>query len=349
MTEHAAICPQDATTQRDAVLGLWSRNLPEASPERYDWLYRSGVATSWLARDDQGEPIGAIGLMDRAMDVFGQACSAGQPIDLNVDRPYRLGGVALGLQRAITAQVEQGERALIYGFPNAQSEPVLRRVGYRSVAEVGRWVKPLAGEAVLPGWLGRGPLRRVAGAAAGAALRLGSRETFARRPRGARFEVTDHFDARFDRLWQTARHHASIMGQRSAAYLDWRFARCPATCHRALCLTSPHDEMLGYLVYSLREGTAHVSDFLFDQPVHLDWLLAAFARLMRQQGVRAVVTVFTGAEWVASRLARFGFRRRPSAWKMLVHANADALGLEAEDLFNPSHWYVTRADVDTDF
>jgi len=349
MTTPCTISPHNLDADRDVVLGLWSRNLPESTPDRYEWLYRSGPATNTLARNTDGTATGSIGLMGRTMWIFDEPRPAGQPIDLNVDRAYRLGGVALALQRSVTERVDRGELALIYGFPNAQSEPVLRRVGYRSVAEVGRWVKPLRTSDVLPGWVQPALLRRLAGRALDAALRLGSWESLTRRPRGGRFEVTDRFDERFDRLWLSARHHVPIIGQRTSEYLDWRFVRCPATCHRVLCLVSPHEELLAYLVYSLGDGTARVSDFLFDQPAHFDWLLAEFLDLMRQQDVRAVVTIFTGAAWVARRLARFGFRRRPSPWKMFVHADPHRLGVPAEKLFDPESWYVTRADIDTDF
>ena len=172
------ITPPDLKADRECILALWRRNLPEAAAARFDWLYETGRAASWIVRDENGEAIGSIGLMGRAMKVFDRSQPAGQPIDLNVDRRHRLGGIAVRLQRTVTAEVQQGRLGLIYGFPNAQSEPVLRRVGYRSFARVGRWAKPLSTDEVLEKWLRprrrasspRRPRRRVAARLAGDVL-----------------------------------------------------------------------------------------------------------------------------------------------------------------------------------
>ena len=283
----------DLKSDRESILQLWQRNLPEAATERFDWLYETGRAKSWLVEGDENRPMGSIGLMGRTMKVFDQTRPAGQPIDLNVDKRYRIGGAAMRLQRTVTAEVEEGRLGLIYGFPNAQSEPVLRRVGYRTFANVGRWAKPLSSEEFLQKWLRRRVVRKATATAVDAALRLGSPDMFYRRGRGFRVEVTDHFDARFDRLWETAREHFPIVGERTADYLNWRFGLCPDTRYRTLCLADAEDRLLAYLVYSRREETAYVADFFFAELKHFDMLLSEFARMMRQQRARAIVTIYT--------------------------------------------------------
>ncbi|MBN1908302.1 MAG: GNAT family N-acetyltransferase [Pirellulales bacterium] len=334
---------------REAIQSLWKRNLPEAVPGRYAWLYEAGPAASWVARDDQDQPTGSIGLMSRTLDVFGESRPAGQPIDLNVDRRWRIGGVALSLQRALIEQMEHGAIDLIYGFPNAQSEPVLRRIGYRAIGEVGRWVKPLAGEAVLPDWVRPSPLRKVISLGCNVALRLFGEEPRRRHADGWRVEVTDRFDARFDRLWEAARAQFSIIGHRDAEYLNWRFVHAPRTCHRVFYLTDAQNELLAYLVYSCRDGNAYVSDFLFRDRPHFETLMAEFTRMMRRERVWAIVTIYSGDPRVARTLARCGFHLRNSAWKILVLADHTRLGAQADAAYNPHRWFLTRADIDTEF
>ncbi|MCX7425347.1 MAG: GNAT family N-acetyltransferase [Planctomycetia bacterium] len=338
------ITPPDLKADRECILALWRRNLPEAAATRFDWLYETGRAASWIVRDEKGEAMGSIGLMARAMKVFDQSQPAGQPIDLNVDRRHRLGGIAVRLQRTVTAEVEQGRLGLIYGFPNAQSEPVLRRVGYRSLAQVGRWAKPLTTDEVLEKWLRRRSARKVAATALDAALRLVSPETFYRRPKNLRVEVTDRFDERFDRLWEVGRERFGIVGQRTADYLRWRFAECPGARYRTFCLSDADDRLLGYLVYSRRDGVAYLADFFFAEPAHFDVLLSEFIRVMRQDHAKAIVTIYTGAASVAGRLVHFGFRRRASSWTAMVHAPA-----ADEQFWDEENWFLTRADIDTDF
>jgi hypothetical protein len=336
------IIQPDLTIDRANILALWRRNLPEASVARFDWLYETGRASKWLVRDELGEAVGSIGLMGRTMQVFDRTLSAGQPIDLNVDRRYRLGGAAMQLQRTVTAEVEQGRLGLIYGFPNAQSEPVLRRVGYQRFAQVGRWAKPLSSDEVIERWLHPRPLRKVAATIVDAALRLTSPDTFYRRPKSLRVEVTDYYDARFDQLWEAGRERFAIVGERTADYLRWRFGQCSDTCYRTLCVSDAEDRLLAYLVYSQRDDIGYIADFFFAEWEHFDVVLDEFVRLMRQERAKAIVTIYTGAAEVAGRLLRFGFHRRPSSWTAMVHT-ADSRLLDEEN------WFLTRADIDTDF
>ena len=88
-------CQSGLKSDRDCILDLWRRNLPDASTERYTWLYDEGPARSWLVRSAEGAAVGAIGLMPRRMRFFGQTTPVGQAIDLNVDKEHRALGPAL--------------------------------------------------------------------------------------------------------------------------------------------------------------------------------------------------------------------------------------------------------------
>jgi len=341
--------PAELSADREAILALWQRNLPEGTAARYDWLYANGRARSWIARDKEHGAIGAVGLMARDVDLFGEKHLVGQPIDLNVDRRNRLGGLALRLQRSVTAEVDQGRLSLIYGMPNPQSEPVLRRVGYEVIGPVQRWARPLRSHDYLHERLPGGALGKAASLALDAALWLRSPESRYRRGRKYRVEVTDCFDARFDRLWRRAAGQYRIIGRRSADYLTWRFHDAPGVVYRALCLGDRNDHLLAYLVYTCREGVAYVADFLHTDECHADAVLSEFVNLMRVQRAKAIVTIFTGAQSVVRRLRRFGFRRRPSSWKIMIHADAIRLGIPRYKLLDMGNWFLTRADIDTEF
>jgi hypothetical protein len=342
------ICQPDLDQDRAAILGLWKRNLPGASPDRYAWLYQTGPATGWLLKAEGGLVVGAAGLMDRRMHVFGSRVRAGQAIDLNVDQHHRTMGPALGLGRAVTATVSRRQYALIYGLPIAQSEPVLRRAGYQVLGEMRRWAKPLCCRDVLARWLRPALPRNAAAAAINPLLHLASAETYYRRPADVRVEVTDHFDRRFDVLWEAAAAQFQVVGERTSAYLTWRFCRCPEVRHRTLCLLGAGGELLAYLIFCRREGTVHVGDFLFADVGKLDVLLAEFLRLMRREKAKAVTTVYLGPEVVCRKFRRFGFWQRPSPWKALICVDQQRFGPESARLRDTENWYLTRADLDTD-
>lgn len=332
---------------RDSVLDLWSKNFPEGSADRYEWLYERGPAHGWLLRDEQDRTVGGAGMMVRTVRAEGRTLAAGQAIDMNVDREHRTAGPAIALARNGVADLRSARFDFLYAFPNALSIPILRRVGYEVVGPLGRWAKPLslrhfAAEGNRP-WL-----RGIPSICSTPLLALGSREIYPLRFRGLLAGVTDLFDGRVDALWEKVASRWNVMGERTAGYLNWRFAGAPVT-HRIYFVASGDGGWRGYLVYHFRGRMAYVSDFLFDGPETFDLLWGGFLRLMRSGQAQGVVTLFLGDETVTRRLRRFGFWRRPCDWSLLVAADRQRRQEDLASLFTPSNWYLTRADIDTDF
>ncbi|MBN2216893.1 MAG: hypothetical protein JW719_05920 [Pirellulales bacterium] len=344
-----AIRPADAAADSDAVLALWSRNLPEGTADRYHWLYAEGPARQWVATAPGKSAVASIGLLERRMRLFGEEHPCGQPIDLNVDRPYRLGWLALRLQGTIAQQVDQGRLSLAYGLPNAQSEAVARRAGYAVVGPLTRWARPLRAYDYLHDRLPGHGVGRAMAAAVDAAVTLRSPESRYYRRREHRVEVTDVFDERFDHLWQRAARQFPIIGRRTADYLNWRFRDAPHTVYRTLCLGDRNDRLLAYLVYTCHDDVAYIADFLHADESFGDAVLAEFVKMMRVQKAKAIVTVFTGAPSIVRRLRRFGFSRRPSSWKIMLHVDAIRLGIPRYKFLDVTNWFLTRADIDTEF
>ncbi len=355
-----AIIHPETRDVRDEVLALWKRNLPTASRQRYDWLYENGPARGWLVCDDSDATIGSMGIMGRTMKIFNKICPAAQPIDLNVDKRHRLGGAAMQLQRRLIESVDSGRIVLSYGLPNAGAEAVLRRAGYQVLGTMGRWTKPLRSENLLgnllDGRLQNQFLRKTAASAINAGLWLTSAETWRRRRAGVHAEIVDRFDARFDRLWETARDKYAIIGERTSEYLQWRFAKCPDVRYRTLTLCDDDDRLLAYLTYSQAEGRAYVGDLLFADNRDLELLLAEFIWSLRCHRELAVTMIFYGNTFIAKTLRKFGFYHRPSQWKVMAYANRAELAVAAgsDDLdaclarvMSEANWFMTRADIDT--
>jgi hypothetical protein len=238
---------------------------------------------------------------------------------------------------------------LIYGLPNPQREAVARRANYDVVGPVQRWARPLRSYDYLHDRLPAGPLGRAAAAALDTAIRLRSPESRYHRNRDHRVEITDTFDDRFDRLWLRASRQYPVIGQRTADYLNWRFRDAPHTSYRALTLADRHDHLLAYLVYTAHDGVGYLADFLHADESTGDAVLAEFIRMMRVDRAKGIVTIFTGAQSVTRRLRRFGFRRRVSTWKIMLHADMPRLGIPRYKLLDVNNWFLTRADVDTEF
>ena len=342
------VCQSDPQADRGRILDLWRDNLPQASPNRYSWLYEDGPSDGWIVKADETTTVGAVGLMGRTIKVFDRLLRAGQPIDLNIDADHRTVGPALGLQRALTSTVDRGEYDLLYAFPNAASEPVQRRAGFRVLGDLGRWAKPLSVGNTLSTRI-RNPLaRRAAATVVGPMLKLASPETFYRRPADIQVHVADHFDTRFDALWETAAAQFPIVGERTSEYLTWRFGRCPDARYRVLCISNHEEELLAYLVYQQRRTMIHVGDLFFAHPRHIDTLLTECLRLARRQKAEAVIAVYLGGRTVTERLKHFGFWQRPCLWNALLYVDKHSPPETSGPLFDVQNWHLTYADIDTD-
>ena len=340
-------CPT-CTDDRETVLALWKRNLPTATEDRYGWLYQKGPATDWLLQDDEQTAIGSVGLMERSFRIHNRLVTAGQAVDMNVDQAHRSLGPALQLQRTAIEVSEARGLPFVYGLCDRRSQLVLRRMGYRLLGDVPRWAKPLTSKPFLPQSLRSKWLSGPIGMATNIAMRLVSAEKWQQRPKDTRVEVVDRYDQRFDRLWARASERLPILGERSAEYLNWRFADAPDARYRALTLIDREDELRGYLVYDLKGSTVHMADFLYDQPLHLASLLPELFNIARRWGMESVVVESLVPDSIADLLKRFGFWRRLSNWPFLVYApKAQLEEWQDEGLFDLENWYLTRADVDT--
>lgn len=343
----------DPAGSRQEILALWKENLPTAVEGRYAWLYESGWAKGWVLNAEDGAAVGASGLMMRTIRSPEGILRAGQAIDLNVDKHHRTGGPALRLARMVVHAAAEEGRQLVYAFPNRESEPILRRAGYRRLGTVQRWFKPLRCQRILQKRLHH-PLVRAAAKpvslAIDAVLTVKSCETWCcRRPAEIHVRVADRFDASFDRLWQTASRQFPLIGERTADYLSWRFGQSPGGHFQAFCIDNACQEMQAYVIYTCRDGVAHVTDMLFIDAGSLNRLLAEFLRHLRRQKAEAVVLVYLGPRVIAETLKAFGFWQRPSLWNAMVTADWNRPGGNPSLLLDEERWFLTRADIDTDF
>ena len=117
---------------------------------------------------------------------------------------------------------------------------------------------------------------------------------------------------------------------------------------REEALPPQHLEMLASLGYigGSDEGREIANDTAPDLVDAKD--RTEFINLMRVQRAKAIVTIFTGAAPVGRWLARFGFRRRPSSWKIMIHSDSVRLGIPRYKLLDVGNWFFTRADIDTE-
>jgi hypothetical protein len=333
----------DFAELRESLIHLWSRNLPDASPQRLEWLYRDGGAQGWILRDVHESLIGAAGLLPRQFSLGGDIVDAGAAIDLNVDRGNRIVGPALSLARAVVSTAEAEGRAFLYGMPISSAAAVLQRVGYAAVGEMTSWTLLLRSEFKLRQKLRSGMLAKLAAPLVDATMRLTSPARCHRLPPSVAVESCRTFDDRFDRLWNRAVRRFDIIGVRSTSFLNWRFARCHDVEYQAFALIKQRDrELLGYLVWYRDENSFVISDLLTTDENSTTWLLAEFTRHAHAAGVDAIRFSCLASNSFYRQLADAGFSRRAGARPVLVRPSAHL------PMSSDHSWYMTTADRDTD-
>lgn len=356
---------QSALDARLDLLRLWRDNLSPSVPleARFDWMYRTAPAASSLvlmleAWNDQGATVvGTNGVVPRVVRIAGRDVRGGISCDLAVDRDHRALAPALALVRAVRADV--GPRFdLVYGFPNAKAEGVLKRTGFHQLGRARRWVKVLRYRRYVAGatrrseltgvtrWLnGRPALADAAATVADFARAIGSR--LLRLPQCAIFAtaVVASPPEALDDLWTDARDEYPIIGDRSRAYVGWRFAMTPA--RRFVTIRRRGASILdAYAVVEYDHDTEalHIRD-VFGHRQALGAIIDAVLAFAWQVGASSVSVRFLGAPDVEGHLAARGFTPRGES-RCVVVAAGDAVPDHAA-IEDAARWHLFDVDEES--
>jgi hypothetical protein len=345
-----AVREADAADVEEELVALWAANLNMGGDPRdkFRWFYVGnplGEARAFLVEaNGAGSPaaVGTCGVGPRAVACDGRTLRAGLLADFALAREHRTVMPGLVLQRALAAYA-RGRFDLSYAFPNDAAIGILRRIGYRLLGRTGRYVRLLRVQGVVARRLRSRPLARLLSLVPDAALAVTDAAKASILPRTLALEWTREADARFDRLWERTRARHPFAGERTAAFLRWRFTERPGLPGQLAALVDRETgEVRAYAaIVEKVKGVALVADFLAE---HDDALRALFRRLfpaLRARGFDQALTYFLGAAGVEEVLRDVGFSFRNPAKNLVVDAPADS-----PVPMDPARWYVTEADRD---
>jgi N-acetylglutamate synthase-like GNAT family acetyltransferase len=196
------------------------------------------------------------------------------------------------------------------------------------------------------------PLVRAVVAAGDAALAARDAARLAARLRRTDGELTTRADDRFDELWSRARL-GYILGERSAAYLNWRYATFKTAEYRFFCVSDRADgRLIGYVVYTLQENKVVIVDlFCDDLDTSLELVTLKLGERLRREGHEAMGLIYVGAPSFGQRLRALGFFQRAlpkevgSRW--LVARVDDQLPADVRaEVLKPERWYMPEGEID---
>jgi hypothetical protein len=335
----------DLQADRAAILELWSGHAKLPPEWKYDWFYLGSPFQTptllLLTHGPQVSHVGVAGLGTRRICVQGQDRTAGILADLIVEARHRTLYPAVLLQKQMqrTALLLHG---IVYGFPNKNSKPIVRRLGYTKVGELIRYSRVLRHGAYLERYLPRA-LSALLGAVADRLIPL----YFV--PRSVLFGAwqvawVESFDERFDALWQRARDFNGLIGVRDSQFLSWRFLSQPGHRYRIFTVTRRGKaDIAAYAVCEADGAALHIRDFLTDpsRGDHGQLLIHLLSRAAYREGFAALSLPFLGSRAQRGMLAGAGMMERADRAEMYVHFCPEN---QAE--LHTLDWYVTCADED---
>nr|AHN98029.1 hypothetical protein [uncultured bacterium lac193] len=348
------ITPADIDTIEPVLVRLWSDNLSMRHPPRdkYLWYYRNnplGKAAAFILEtcntEGHSDPVGSCGIGPRTIYVQGQPLRGGLYADFTVDKAHRTVLPALMLQRAL-AEYAQQHFDLAYAYPNDAAVGIFSRIGYGVLGRAGRSVRILRSRDFIARVIPMAPVAAAVSIVADLGLTIRDRILAARGP-GVRLEWTADVDSRFDTLFEEVRGRYRIIGERSQAFLRWRFVNRIGVPHRIAALVDGSSGAVrAYGVVAEREhGSVLLADFLARTDDDLGFLLDRLSVTLRSEGYSTVVTYFLGSGRVAATLASHGFRFR-NAGKFIVVGTSSSSPVDRAALSNTEDWYLTEADRD---
>lgn len=342
---------EDPAQSADNIATLWTEVFGPFPRERYRWLYQdnpAGEALLCLLQDGGShEILGSNALFPRPLRHGSRRFRGGIAGDLMVLRSHRSLGPAVQLQRAMIGYCGEADLQLPYGFPNKKSAPIMQRVGYQKVGAMVEWVLPLHSAYYLQKHIRQPWLRRPLAVVLDLVLRLrpGPFKWGFDKPRNC--YTTNTFDACFDDLWSRIASRYSLVGEKSASFLDWRYRRCPSGTRRAFVVKSTEGERLdGYVIFSIVDKRAHIADFAHDaEHLDLDELLKRFIHAQRQAGMDAISAPMAASTDITRHFERRGFRARGEMNPLMLFIPPGVDLAPGSLLEGP--WYLVPGDNDT--
>lgn len=345
-------CQVDIEKDKDDILRLWRHNQPKPLDEKYAWIYEgnpAGKAKVWMVKHSEtGECVGITALFQRKFSVKGESIVAWIAGDFLVNQLHRTMGPAIMLQRSIISAVEKKDMEFIYGFPNKAAEPIMKRVGFRSIGSLTRLVKILKTTSQLRKlglhkyWI------RLLSPFLDFALKLISVETWYRTKKGFVCEELKDFDERFDQLWAEERLRFAAAGERTASFLRWKYLEDPDDANKVFGVFDSSGSVLkGYIVYCFKENSIEIRDFIFSPDRKaIRVLMTCFLRHARSIASESIVIRFLENNNITKKMKRFGFIKRKSSGNVYFYCND--LERNKKTLFgNADSWLLMRSDEDT--
>lgn len=344
----------------DALLDLY-RDVFGGDPDRewFAWKYGENPYADGppvVVADRDGALVGARPFFALPMRVAGEERLALQPADAMVHPDHRRRGLFTRMtERAIDRY--RGEAAFFFNFPNPNSLPGNRKLGWEVVQDVPTCYR-IQDPGALVGSAGDGRSALAAVLSAGARAYLRAREALAPDPAG--ITVSRHEAVPADRLAALYRERPpdGIHAARDAEFFEWRFGAAPGS-YVTYVAERDGRPRAATIVGDGTHGDAPVAQLVEVLPLvtddRTDAVVALLRAVLRDREDRAAVLAPAGP-LPEGALAALGFHRRSGLLARFTDPTAHVVRtLEADDpsqtvagldVRDPDNWHISFAEID---
>jgi hypothetical protein len=273
------------------------------------WRYlRNPIGkTSTIVATRDGKVVGSYSIIYMPLVVQGKRVTAGLMADLSIDPGERSWQCLRGLLQMSLAECLKDKLTFGFGYSTKLAAGVNQMLGGLSLGRIPvhlgfiNMVNALKGRSVpypllIIGWLAQPII----------GLRIGNRP-----PPGPSIQPIANFGGSFDKLWSDIEKGRVIAIVKDAAYLNWRYIKCPFHSYR--CLAAYRGKELdGFIIF--REAPGKRAAFILelmaynDNPDTMRALLLHTVTSLKTLGIGLVSALFPPGSAAAAALARFGFK-----------------------------------------
>jgi hypothetical protein len=338
----------DINKDIDTFVELLNRNREQrVDRKRFEWLYWDnprGKAKAWLVIDEKSQQAVAFTVvLPRLFRINGQEKTCWNCGDFSVDKKYRTLGVALKLRRQAKEGVANGESAALYAHPNDRMKVIHEKVGHAPIGFMQRYVKLLRIDKHLERVVKNRGLSRIIAPIGNLGLKMF--DASARLEKQYTIEILGNteFDQEYDKLFEEASRHYKVIGDRTAAFLNWRFIDCPLYKTERIIIRRD-GKLAGFIIFSEDDKIAVFKDMLClpDEKI-INTLLSQWVQHLRQRKLRSISAILMNGNPLLSILQKHGFRPRPEVSSIFGYTTDKDLG---NLWLHGTNWYMTVGDRD---
>jgi len=339
----------DINRDIDTFVKLLNRNREHrVDRKRFEWLYCNnprGKAKAWLVIDEKTQQAVAFTVvLPRMFRVDGREVICWNCGDFSVDKKYRTLGVALKLRRRAKEGVDTGECAALYAHPNDRMKVIHEKVGHTSIGFMQRYVKLLRIDKHLERVVKNRGLSRIIALVGNLGLKM--LDASARLEKQYTIEIfgNSEFDQEYDRLFEDAAKHYKVLGDRTAAYLNWRFVDCPLYKTERISIRED-GKLAGFIIFFEDNEIAVFKDMLcLPDEKTINALLSQWVQHLRQRNIRSISAILMNSNPLLGILQKNGFRPRPEVSSIFGYTPDDK---DLSSLWlHGNNWYMTVGDRD---